>query len=194
MTDYELNPDREVNEQEAQTKFAIVKTDQEALISAVEKWVQFQKTIWNKIKVEMIKPAGGLARWAITLRLTIIILSATVTTLSGLLPEGNQDIITALAGTLTAITGIEAYFKFSERIAQNKRQQRELEALRDKLRFDWSVNVEIETDMEKRLAEAKRLLVEGPEEYNAILNTFAVKTEDIGAPSTPGEPEVRPST
>jgi hypothetical protein len=194
MTDFVQNSGREVDEQDAKSGFAIVKTDQEALISAVEKWVQFQKTIWNKIKVEMIKPAGGLARWAITLRLTIIILSATVTTLSGLLPEGNQDIITALAGTLTAITGVEAYFKFSERIAQNKRQQRELEALRDKLRFDWSVHVEIETDMEKRLAEAKRLLVKGPEEYNAILNTFAVKTEDIGAPSTPGEPEVRPST
>jgi hypothetical protein len=194
MADFIQNSGGEVNEQDAQSGFAIVTTDQEALISAVEKWVQFQKTIWNKIKVEMIKPAGGLARWAITMRLTIIILSATVTTLSGILPPSSQVIITVLAGTLTAITGVEAYFKFSERIAQNKRQQRELEALRDKLRFDWSVNVEIETDMENRLAEAKRLLVEGPEEYNAILNSFAVTTEETGAPSTPGEPEVRPST
>ncbi len=177
---------------DAQNKdFAIVKTDQEALISAVDKWVHFQRTIWKKINVEMIRPAKGQARWAIGLRLTIIILSATVTTLSGLLPPSSQDIITVLAGTLTAITGIEAYFKFSGRIAQNKRQQRDLEALRDKLRYDWSVKVEIETDMDKRLVEAKKLLVDGPEEYNAILNSFAISTEDIGAPSTPDEPSAR---
>jgi len=166
----------------------IVENEDEALIRAVDKWVRFQRGIWGKILTELIKPSKGLARWAIVLRMTIIILSATVTTLSGLLPEGNQGIITVLAGTLTAITGIEAYFKFGDRISQNQKQQRELETLRDELRYRWAIEVELETDLKTRLENAKMLLDEGPDQYNEILNKFAIRSEDTGAPSVPDQP------
>lgn len=166
----------------------IVETEEEALIRAVDRWVRFQRGMWGKISMEMIEPSKGLARWAIYLRLAIILLSATVTALSGLLPEGYSWIITIIAAVLTAITGIEGYFKFSERIAQNKRQQRELETLRDELRYRWAVEVELETDMKTRLENAKILLNDGPDQYNDILNKFAIKTEETGAPSVPEQP------
>ena len=58
-----------------------------------------------------------------------------------------------------------------------KKQQREIEALRDKLRYDWMVHVELETDRKKQLDEAKRLLEVGPTAYNEILNKYAVSKE-----------------
>jgi hypothetical protein len=188
MVDDRQNPNVEMNEQNAQKDYTIVKTDEEALKHAVKKWVHFQRAIWKKINYEMIDPSKSLALGAILLRLTIIVLAATVTTLSGLLPEDLQGIVTVLAGLLTAITGIEAYFKFSERISQNKRQQRELEAKRDELRYRWFIDVEMETDMKKRLKCAKDLLDSGPKEYNKILNSFAIETEETRAPFVHDEP------
>ncbi len=67
--------------------------------------------------------------------------------------------------------------KFTDRQSEERRQQREIEALRDKLRYDWFVHVEIEPEMKTRLDAAKRLLKDGPEQYNEVLNKYALKAE-----------------
>ncbi len=40
-------------------------------------------------------------------------------------------------GVMTALTGIEAFLKFGEKQSESKKQQREIEDLRDELRFEW---------------------------------------------------------
>ena len=93
--------------------------------------------------------------------------------------------MTLTAGVLTALTGIEAFFQFGNKQAELRRQQREIEALRDKLRFEWFRTVEIGGDIDERLQNAKRLLDEGPAAYNDILNKYALKAEKG---DTPGKP------
>ena len=144
----------------------IVETDEQALERAIRKWIRFQKNMWAHITDRLEKPSGDYNTWANLLRVVINEISRTV--------------LTVVAGTLTALTAIEAFFKFSERRSEMQQQQRELQAKRDELRYQWMVDVELETDMEKRLKSALNLLEEGPKAYNDVLNKYAFKSKESG--------------
>jgi hypothetical protein len=129
--------------------------------------------------------SGVLSMW---LRILIIVISAAITTMSSIngIP---RVIITVIAGTLTALTGIEAYLKLSDRQSNARKMQREIEHLRDDLRFQWFNEVEVPdyaADFPKRLAAARDLLKEGPEQYNAILDKYAMKAEKGATPGDQG--------
>jgi len=159
----------------------ILTEDKDLLTRAVHKWLGFQTNMWSQVNEKLEKEIKVYSRWSVIFRVTIIILSASITMISDvdLVP---RTAVTIFAGLMTALTGIEAYLKFSENQAQAKRQQREIEALRDKLRFEWFSNVEIEGDMDKRIEAAKRLLEEGPEAYNDVLNKYVLKGKNDQQP------------
>lgn len=154
----------------------LVTNDDEALQRAIYKWVKFQQSMWMQVAEKLEWPSRACSRWSIILRVTIIVLSTALTTFSNL-PEVPRNGITVTAGVITGLTAIEAFFRLSEKHGEMKKQQREIEALRDNLRYDWMVHVELETDRRKQLEEAKRLLEEGPAAYNEILNKYAVSKE-----------------
>jgi hypothetical protein len=161
----------------------ILTEEKDLLTRAVYKWLNFQTDMWSQINEKLEREVKVYSLWSVVFRVTIIILSASVTMISDidLVP---RTAVTIVAGVLTALTGIEAYLKFGEQQSETRRQQREIEALRDKLRFEWFSEVEIEGDMGKRIKAAKRLLEEGPEAYNEVLNKYVLKGE------TDQEPQV----
>lgn len=155
--------------------------DKEMLVRAVEKWLKFQNSIWNQINLNLERTIKAQYRTATILRIVIICLSALLTTISNS-NDIPRTVVTIAAGSMTALTGIEAFLKLNERQAEARKQQREIEALRDRLRFEWFVNVEVEKNMQERLSNAKKLLEEGPKTYNELLNKYALKAEGGEAP------------
>ncbi|HLF25732.1 MAG TPA: hypothetical protein VJG32_05305 [Anaerolineae bacterium] len=152
----------------------VLTTDDEFLTRAVEKWLKFQTGMWDHVNAKLNNLIRDNYNLSLTFRMTIILLSAVVTTISSI--EGvSRTAVTLIAGSLTALTGLEAFLKCQERQIDARKQQREIEALRDKLRFEWFVKVEVEGDMQQRLAAAKALLEKGPQEYNEILSKYALK-------------------
>jgi hypothetical protein len=159
----------------------LLTADDEFLERAIEKWLKFQTGMWDNVNLKLQPEIKSGRRWSITLRLIIILLSAAVTTVSNI-DTVARTAVTILAGTLTALTGIEAFLRAGERQSDAQKQQREIEALRDKLRYEWFVRVEIEGDMAERLKAAKDLLQRGPNEYNEILSKYALKAENPDRP------------
>ena len=159
----------------------ILTEEEDLLTRAVHKWLNFQTSMWNQVNEKLESEVKTYSLWSVVFRVTIIILSASVTMISDI-DRVPRTAVTVVAGVLTALTGIEAYLKFGEQQAEAKKQQREIEALRDKLRFEWFSEVEIEGDMEKRIKAAKRLLEEGPEAYNEVLNKYVLKAESDQEP------------
>jgi len=170
------------NEQKPTLSPKLLTTDEEMLVRAVEKWLKFQTSVWDHVNCKLEPRISRIDTVGILLRIIIIVTSALLTTLSGI-ELISTTMISIIAGTLTALTGIEAYLKLNETETQFRRQQREIEALRDKLRYEWFVKVEIEGDMQKRLNAAKKLLEEGPNAYNEILNKYSLKAYNGGAPT-----------
>ena len=164
-----MTPDESMN-------IKLVESDEEVIQRAIYKWVRFQQNMWAQVAERLEIPSGVCNRWAIVLRVSVILLSTALTTVSNLdiVPRNG---IAITAGVITALTAIEAFFRLAEKHGEMKKQQREIEALRDKLRYEWMVKVELETDLQKQLAEAKRLLEEGPKAYNDILNKYALSKQ-----------------
>ncbi len=152
----------------------LLTTEEEFLTRAVDKWMKFQVGMWEHVNKKLEKEIKLSSVFSTSFRITVIFLSAAVTTISNI-DSISRTIITITAGVLTALTGIEAYLSFSQRLSEARKQQREIEALRDRLRFEWFVQVEIEGTMEKRISSAKKLLERGPREYNEILTKYALK-------------------
>ena len=159
----------------------ILTEEKDLLTRAVHKWLSFQKNMWNQVNVQLEKEINVYTRWSLIFRLVIITLSASVTTISDI-DVVPRTVVTIIAGVMTALTGIEAFLKFSERQSDSRKQQREIEALRDELRFEWFANVEIENDMKKRIRAAKKLLEKGPDSYNDVLNKYVLKAKNDEAP------------
>jgi|GEM_PF-1189121 len=159
------------------TKTDIVADREQVLRRAIERWIEFYKRMWNdsNVALELLSKRFGL--WGTFMRVAVIILSVAVTTISGL-DLSTQNTITILAGILTVATSIEGFFLLLDRQTEVKQMQREIQTLRDKLAYDWMVNVELETEMDARLDAAKNLLESGPAAYNEILNKYAFKSED----------------
>jgi hypothetical protein len=184
------NPDTQPVENEPalppQMSPKILTDEKEMLAKAVDKWIKFNQAIWGQVNGKLeteIRRSGVLSMW---LRLAIITISAAITTMSSI-SDIPRVIITVVAGTMTALTGIEAYLKLSDRQSNARKMQREIEHLRDDLRFQWFNEVEVPDyadDYSKRLDAARKLLLDGPEKYNQILDKYATKA-DKGA--TPGE-------
>ncbi len=154
----------------------LLTTEEEFLARAVDKWMKFQVGVWEHVNKKLEKEIAVSSAFAASFRVIVIILSATVTTISNI-DSISRILVTITAGVLTALTGIEAYLSFSQRLSDARKQQREIEALRDRLRFEWFVQVEIEGNIEKRISSAKKLLERGPREYNEILTKYALKGE-----------------
>lgn len=150
----------------------VLTAEKDLLERAVEKWLKFQTSLWEQVNMKLEGQIRTGYVWSVGFRVTAIVLSSLVTTMSGI---GGIPVVlvTIAAGTLTAITGVEAFLKYSERQAEARKQQREIAALRDRLRFEWFVAVEVEPNMDKRLEAAKRLLVDGPKAYNDILDKYS---------------------
>ncbi len=159
----------------------LLTNDQEFLERAVEKWFKFQTSIWDNVNQKLEREVKISRRLSIMMRVAVIILSATVTTVSNI-DAVSRTVVTIVAGVLTALTGIEAFVRAGERQLDAKQQQREIESLRDRLRYEWFVRVEIAGDLTQRLAAAKELLERGPREYNEVLNKYALKSENVNRP------------
>jgi len=159
----------------------ILTDERELLERIVHKWLQFQTNMWNQVNISKEKEIRTYSHGALVFRILIIILSASVTVIADI-DEITRTTVTFVAGFLTTLTGIEAFLKFGERQLDARKQQREIEALRDQLRFDWFVNVEVENDFKKRLAAGKELLEKGPDSYNELLNKYVLKAESREAP------------
>lgn len=166
----------------------ILTDDKEMLERAVEKWIKFNQGIWGQVNGKLeseIQRSGTLAMW---LRIIIIVISAAITTMSSItgIP---RVIITVIAGVMTGLTGIEAYLKLGERQTNARKMQREIEHLRDDLRFQWFDAVEVpgkDVDYSQRLDAARKLLESGPEQYNQILDKYAMKAEKGATPGDQG--------
>jgi len=166
-------------------KPTLVKTDEDALIRAIEKWVRFQQSMWTYIHDELERPIWKTYQFGVFFRVIIIGLSAAITTISTFQDDLEVWVIPVMAGTLTALTAYEAFFKFMERRSEMMQQQRELQAKRDELRYKWMVDVELNTDMGERMKRALDLLEDGPKAYNEILNKYAFESKEAGqGPST----------
>lgn len=172
--------------QSSKINLKLLTDDKEMLAKAVDKWIVFNQGIWAQVNGKLeteIRSTGMLSIW---LRVIVIVISAGITTMSSMngIP---RVIITVVAGTLTALTGIEGYLKLGDRQSNARKMQREIEHLRDELRFQWFNEVEVPeyaADFSKRLEAARKLLQDGPEQYNQILDKYTIKA-DKGA--TPGD-------
>jgi hypothetical protein len=161
-----------------QQDFNVVMNNEQALQRAIYKWIKFMQAMWGQIKdenEERKKKTYNIL--GILFRVVIIVLSATITTISDI-SGVPRTVITIFAGTMTALTGIEAYIRFTERGLAIQQQQREVQALRDDLRYKWMIAVELEPDLDKRLEAAKSLLDSGPKSYNNILNKYTFKSKE----------------
>jgi len=167
--------ERERQEEENRARYA--KTNEEAFQLALNKWLTFNKVMRNHTNALLQKQISRQEAWGAIFRTLIIILSALVTVIADV-QIVERFTVTIVAGTLTALTGIEAYFQFNQRRLEAQRRQREVEALRYKLRFQWLTTVQMETDETRRLEAAKKFLWEGQEAYNAILNKYVLKPDE----------------
>ena len=161
---------------------SIVSNDKQALLRAIYKWVKFMQMMWTQVtdsKVEQRRKQFEVL--AVVFRVTIILLSAAVTTISDI-NEVPRTVITIVAGVLTGLTGIEAYFRFTEQSSSIQQQQREIQSLRDDLRYRWMIEVELETDNVKRMTAARELLQSGPKAYNNIMNKHVFKSKEDQSP------------
>lgn len=152
-------------------------TKEEAFDLALNKWLRFNevmRTHTNEILQKQLSRQEALGK---LYRVLIIILSAGVTTMSDV-DAIARVIVTITAGVLTVLTGLESYLQFNQRRLETQRRQREVEALRYKLRFQWLTTVQMETDVDRRLEAARKHLWEGQEAYNAILNKYVLKPEE----------------
>ena len=156
----------------------IVKNEDDVLLRAIYKWVRFMQAMWAQITdKDQERRKKRYEILGIVFRVVIISLSTIVTTVSDI-SEVPRTTITILAGILTAFTGIETYFRFSERSLSIQQQQREIQSLRDELRYRWMIGVELETDTKKRINSARDLLQNGPKVYNNILNKYVFKSKE----------------
>ena len=160
----------------------ILTRDEDLLTQSVTKWMGFMNNLWSLVNIKLENQSRWNAAWGTTFRLLIILLSSSVTVMADL-DQVPRSVVTIVAGVMTALTGMEAFLKFNERQLEARRQQREIEALRDELRFEWFARVEVEGDMKKRLKAARILLQSGPKDYNEILNKYVLKAEKGDAPS-----------
>ena len=149
----------------------------EAIDLACQKWKRFNEVMKTHID-QLQKEALRYNRWGAIFRVSIIILSASVTVISAVVGDNQRYIATIIGGVLTASAGIEAYFHFNRRESEAKRQQREVEALRYKLRHQWITTVQMENNVQKRLHAAKAFLQEGQDAYTVILNNYTLKPDD----------------
>lgn len=150
--------------------------DEEVLERAIERWKEFYIRMWGHGNIVLERDSRRFAWVGSILRILVIILSVSVTTLSGL--EIRPQTVTIIAGILTVLTSIEGFLGLLDRRAQLQQMQREIQTLRDQLGFQWMVEVELERDTAKRLESAKRILHEGPIAYNEILNKYAFKSSE----------------
>lgn len=155
----------------------IVENEKEAIVRAIDRWIEFYNRMHYRGSIILERTINRHRYFSILFRVSIIVLSASLTVISSF-PTVAKEIITVTAGFLTILTGIETYFKFSERQAEILRQQREIQAKRDELGYEWTVKVELEHNAEARLNAAKQLLLEGPIAYNDILNKYAFKSKE----------------
>jgi len=160
---------------------ALLQSDDAQMKRAITKWVDFNKDVFSYIK-NLGEHIRRYNTWGSSLRVVIIIFSATITTLSDI-DAVPRTLITVIAGILTIITGVEAYYKFTERSFDARKTQRELEAMRDRLRYAWFVDVEIGTGkLDERLEAARKMLMDGPAEYNEVLTKYVMESEKAEQP------------
>ncbi len=155
----------------------MAKDKEEAIHLACQKWKRFNE-VMQAHTAQLQAEVSVNDRWGAIFRISIIILSASVTVISAVVGDNQRYIATIVGGGLTAIAGIEAYFQFNRRESEAKQQQREVEALRYKLRHQWITTVQMEIHVEKRMDAATKFLQEGQEAYNVILNNYTVKGKD----------------
>lgn len=156
------------------------KDDSEALQVAIEKWIRFQYHIWEETKKQ---PLRFLDLSSTLLRIAIIALSASITTMSDIdaIP---RTTITIVGGILTILAGTEGYLKLADRKAAGENRRQELLAERDKWGYKWMVEVELQTDTAKALKTAKELLKTAPQSVNDLLSKYMQRE--------PGKPATKP--
>ncbi len=158
----------ETEEMDATPGYFRPSSEKEALQVAIEKWVRFQYQIWKESKQQSIKWMDFSSAF---MRIVIIVLSAAITTMSNLdgVPKATIAIV---GGVLTVLAGIEGYLKLADRKVTAENRQRELLSERDRWGYKWMVEVELETNTEKALIAAKRLLQTAPLAVNDSMNKY----------------------
>ena len=158
-------------------KDEIIKDRDEAVKRAVERWIHFYNRMWNHSNVILEKEIKQYRFRSNFLRISVIILTTSLTVLSGF-DWFNKDYMSVASGIIAILTSLEGYFKYSERNVISLKQQRDVRSVRDKLAYDWLSKIEIETDMNLKLEKAKEFFEKGPEAYNDILNRYTSKINE----------------
>jgi hypothetical protein len=150
------------------------KNVEDSLQVAITKWIRHQYFIWKEATAQPVKT---FSIWSTTLRIMIIALAASITTMSDIdiVP---RTVITIIGGVMTILTGVEGYLKLSDRHSTGQNQKRELLAERDKWGYKWMVEVELETDSAEALKAAKKLLEAAPAAINELLVRYSSRTAD----------------
>jgi hypothetical protein len=142
------------------------KTNEEALQIAIGRWIGFQYRVW---KQEGERSAERLSVSATLLRIAIIVLAGLITIVADL--EGvDRSIVTVVSGGLTILTGIEGYLKLTDRKITADNRRAAVLAEYDRQGYEWMTKVELETDADKALEQAKLLLATCPNMINDIVN------------------------
>ena len=128
----------------------ILTDERDILVRSVEKWLAFQQRMWHQTNVVLERQIGRYRRLGAVLRVVVIVMAAGVTTIADI-QSIDRLVVTIVAGALTAITGVEGFLKLLESLQNASKQQREIEGLRDTLRFEWFAKVETEPDTSNRL-------------------------------------------
>lgn len=141
---------------------------EDALQVAIGKWIRFQYRIWEQ---EAQRSAATQNAIGVLMRISIIILAGSITAMSEIdtIPRTTVTIISAI---LTILTGVEGYLKLADRKVQIENQRTEILAEYDRQGYAWMTKVQLETDPEKALEEAKKLLESGPKEINTIVARY----------------------
>lgn len=158
------------------------KTNEEALQIAIARWIQFQYRVWQQ---EGNKPRIDWLRISSTgLRVVIILLAGSVTAMTDM-EDIPRTVLTVTSAILTILTGIEGYLKLSDASISAQNRRTEILAEYDRQGYEWMIKVHLETDTDKALEEAKRMLETGPKAINDIIAKYISR----GAGDEPTKPK-----
>ncbi|MDL1882245.1 hypothetical protein FBR01_01170 [Anaerolineae bacterium CFX8] len=144
------------------------KNNAEALQVAIKRWLKFQYRVWDQ---EAKRTSQWLSAGAGFLRVVIIILAGSLTAMSSL--DGvDRNVITIVSGVLTILTGLEGYFKLADRKATAENRRAAVLAEFDRQGYEWMAKVELETDTDKALQEAKQFC---PNSINDIVTRYVAR-------------------
>ena len=144
----------------------------EALQTAIGRWIAYQHRTWEReakeVKIERSK------NWGMGLRIAVIFFAGALTAMTQI-DWISSDVVGMISALLTVLTGIEGYLKLTDKAISAENRRTEIMTEYDRQGYEWMAKVQLETDTDKALEEAKRLLSESPEKINEIIKRYMTR-------------------